>query len=239
MDNCLGNPGRVPEPSREGASPAKPAAPHASGLSVLTRLQLGLEALYRVETRLEIEAFVINEAQRGAVGPQRTPREQLLLQEEDDEMAMALFVDAGALANLERHDPAVGLHDGNFADFCLAVEGVSHFVYVALCAAGHRSVSPLELELQAEVDKFACCVLLAGADPSLRTRLYGAVRFADDLDGVERERYRTANNEANRYAIALERLFVARQRTGPMLEELRRFYRMDLPDKLGRIAGLQ
>ena len=67
-----------------------------------------------------------------ALQPARAPREQLLLREDDGELGMALFVDAAALANLERHDPAARLDDRNFSDFCLAVEGVSHFVYVAL-----------------------------------------------------------------------------------------------------------
>jgi len=218
----------------------KRARARAARLSVLTRLQLGLEALYRVQTHLAIEAFVIDDAQRERVDPRRTPREQLLVREANDELAMALFVDAGALANLERHDPAAGLDDRNFTDFCLAVEGVSHFIYVALCAAGRRSVSPLELELQAEVDKFACCVLLASPTSDLRQRLYGDVGYADDLDGDESARYRAANAGANRYAAVLERRFVRDERTDalPMLAELRRFYRMDLPDKLGHIARL-
>jgi hypothetical protein len=209
-------------------------------LSVLSRLQLGLEALYRVQTHLAIDAFLIDDAQRGSVDPRRSPREQLLVREADDELGLALFVDAGALANLERHDPAAGLDEGNFTDFCLAVEGVSHFIYVALCAAIRRSVSPLELELQAEVDKFACCVLLARPSRDLRRRLYGDVRYADDLDGDESARYRAANAGANRYASVLERRFVRADRTDalPMLAELRRFYRMDLPEKLGHIARL-
>jgi len=170
--------------------------------------------------------------------PARAPREQLLLREMDGELAMALFVDADALANLERHDPAAQLDDRNFTDFCLAVEGVSHFVYMALAAARSRPISQLELELQAEVDKFATCFLVTGAAPNLRRRLFGDVTYADDLDADERERYRTANNEASRYTEALERRFVARAETGALLAELRRFYRMDLPDKLGRIAQL-
>ncbi len=216
------------------------ARARAARLSVLTRLQLGLEALYRVQTHLAIDAFVIDDAQREVVDPRRAPREQLLVREADDELAMALFLDAGALANLERHDPAAGLDDRNFTDFCLAVEGVSHFIYVALCAAGQRSVSPLELELQAEVDKFACCVLLASPTSDLRQRLYGDVGYADDLDGAESARYRAANAGANRYAAVLERRFVHADQTDalPMLAELRRFYRMDLPDKLGHIARL-
>jgi len=217
--------------------------------SLLARLQLGLEALYRVETRLAIDAFLIDDDQRDRIGPARTPREQLLLREADGELAMALFVDAAALANLERHDPAARLDDRNFSDFCLAVEGVSHFIYLALAAARERPVSQLEIELQAEVDKFVCCCLLprdarshrshpSTAPISLRARLYGEVSYADDLDAVERERYRTANQQASRYAEALERRFVEPQQTGALLAEVRRFYRMDLSDKLGRIAQL-
>jgi hypothetical protein len=216
----------------------KPRPNRAAKLSVLARIQLGIEALYRVETRLSIDAFVIDEETRGATAPERAPREQLLVREMEGELGLALFVDAAAIATLERHDPSRGLSDRNFSDFCLAVEGVSHFVYVAFCAAADRSVSPLELELQAEVDKYACCTLIAAGQLNLRRRLYGDVSFADDLDDGERARYRTANSQANRYASTLEHRFVAAARTPAMLAELRDFYRMDLPRKLGHIARL-
>jgi len=207
---------------------------------VLRRLQQGLEALYRVDTQLEVEAFIIDEEERRRAGVTRVPREQLLVRQEDGELALGLFVDQGALDNLERNDPARGLDDGNFADFCLAIEGVSHFIYLALCAAGHRRVSALELELQAEVDKFVCCLLVQGgraqAQGDLRRRLYGEVRFHDDLDADERDRYFTANERAGQYAEGLERRFVRSDRVQDMLVELRRFYRMTLDDKLGHIA---
>jgi hypothetical protein len=205
--------------------------------SVLSRLQLGLEALYRVHTDLQVDAFVIDEEQRAQAGVARTPREQLLIREQDGELGLALFVDAAALANLERHDPNRRLDDANFADFCLALEGVSHFVYLALCAAGHRRVSALELELQAEVDKFVCCVLLQGRrGPDVRQRLFEGFRFADDLDADERDRYRMANAEAARYAAGLERRFVLQDRVSDMLGEVRLFYRMGLDDKRGLIS---
>ena len=213
----------------------RPAGRHHGRLSVLTRLQLGLEALYRVETRLDVDAFVIDEEQRQKSGVARAPREQLLVRESADELSMALFVDAKAIENLERHDPAQGLHAANFADFCLAVEGVSHFIYLALCAAVERRVSQLELELQAEVDKFACCVLMDPNADDLRRRLFQDVSFAEDLAPGERERYRTANDEADRYAGALQRQFVEPDRLGDMLADLRRFYRLGLRDKLSHI----
>jgi hypothetical protein len=206
--------------------------------SILSRLQRGLERLYRVETNLQVDAFLIDDEQRRRVGVARAPREQLLVREDAGELGLGLFVDGAALANLERNDPNRRLDDANFADFCLALEGVSHFVYLALCAAGHRRVSALELELQAEVDKFVCCVLLQGAAAdrkALRGRLYLDVRFLDDLDADERDRYRTANADAARYTEGLERRFVREDRVPDMLGELRRFYRMGLEDKRGLI----
>jgi hypothetical protein len=217
-----------------------PARPSPARRSILSRLQLGLEALYRVETFLEVEAFVIDERQRQATavsgGVSRAPREQLLVRQDEEALSMALFVDGATLANLERHDPADGLDAANFADFCLAVEGVSHFIYVALCAAGERHVSALELELQAEVDKFACCLLLQPTSNDLRRRLFHDVRFAGDLDAAEHDRYRTANGQADRYARVLERRFVRPDRLGDLLIELRQFYRLGLAAKLHHIA---
>ena len=214
--------------------------------SVLTRLQRGLEALYRVDTQLAVEHFLIGEEQRTEAGPARAPREQVLLRQDgDDDLGLGLFVDQDALSNLERHDPGERLDDRNFADFCVAVEGVSHFVYLARCAAEDRRVSALELELQAEVDKFACCTLLRGEQlnpandvATWRRKLYHDVTFAKDLDTDEHDRYRVANAEASRYARALDRRYVAARRVPEMLPELRRFYRLDLDGKLGHIAFL-
>lgn len=226
-----------------------PATARAERRSVLSRLQLGIESLYRVDTQLDVESFLINDDERMHAGVARAPREQLLVkQSAHDEVKIGLFVDRRAVSNLETNDPTLSLDQTNFADFCLAVEGVSHFVYVALCAAGERSVSALELELQAEVDKFACCLLVAGAGDAaadndnggsarvLRRKLYDDVTFAEDLDGDERHRYRVANLKARRYAETLSRTFVAHDRLTDMLSELRRFYRLDLDGKLGHIA---
>lgn len=208
--------------------------------SVLARLQLGIEALYRVETRLDVESFLIDEERRRESGVTRAPREQLLVREDDDAMEIALFVDGAALANLETHDPAHRLDDRNFGDFCLAVEGVSHFVYLALAAAGERRVSALELELQAEVDKFVCCLMLSAdlEGSSLLRRLFDQVSFAEDLDAEEHDRYRTANAQARRYADALSRRFGARDRWPDLLNEIRRFYRLGLHAKLDHISSV-
>ena len=171
----------------------------------------------------------------------RHPREQLLLRQDGDEVELGLFFAPDALANLGRHDPTDGLHAGNFDDFCLVVEGVSHYLYVVRCAGADRSVSALELELQAEVDKFACCTLLDPRPDRVRTltrQLYEFVAYHDDLDADERDRYRVANDNAQRFARSLALRFVETGRVEGMLDELRAFYRLDLSGKRAHIARL-
>ena len=209
-------------------------------MSLLGRLQRGLEHMYRVETGLDVHDFVIDAATRDDLAPARAAREQLLIAEHDGEVSIALFVDRAALDNLGRRDPAERLDDRNLGDFLLALEGVSHFVYAVRCAQGDRRVSALELELQAEIDKFVTCLLLDGADhataPAWRRRLFHQFEYEPDLDADERDRYHAANENARRYAETLERRFVATRRVPEMLAELRRFYRLPLAGKLGHIA---
>ncbi len=208
--------------------------------ATLTRLQGGLEALYRIVTGVAVADFVVDAATRDAIAPARAAREQLLVADHDGEVSIGLFVDAGVLANLERRDPGARLDDGNLGDFLLALEGVSHFVYTVWCAHADRAVSALELELQAEVDKYVTCVLLAAADrdsaPRWRRRLFEQFEYEPDLGADERDRYRVANENALRYATSLERRFVAPARVPEMLGELRRFYRLSLGGKLAHIA---
>jgi hypothetical protein len=210
-------------------------------MRVLERLQHGLERLYRIDTRLAIHDFVIDDQARRSLGVQRAPREQLLVSQSEGDLELAVFVDDSVIANLSRHDPGEALHEANFGDFLLALEGVSHFVYVAWCAHGQRQVSALELELQAEIDKYATCLLMLGAEPErsdvLRHRLYREFSFEDDLDEDERARYRAANANAHRYSASLERRYIHGGRIVDMLRELRRFYRMSLPAKLDFIAS--
>jgi hypothetical protein len=205
---------------------------------VLGRVQRGHERLYRIDTEVAVEDFVISDDDRPAAGTPRSPREQLLLREDEGGLEVGLYVDRRALAVLDAADPAAGLHEGNLGEFLLVVEGVSHFVYVAWCVQRGRAVSGLELELQAEIDKYVTCLLTdddapeAARSAALRRRLFEDFAWEDDLDEVERDRYRAANDGAARYAHGLERRFVRDGRVADMLAELRRFWRLPLTSKL-------
>jgi hypothetical protein len=208
---------------------------------MLRLVQRGLESMYRVETDVDVSDFLIDAATRDAIGLTRTPREQLLVSEREGEVSLALFVDEKVLANLEQNDPRRRLDDDNLQDFLYTVEGVSHFVYVVWRARRGRPVSALELELQAEIDKYVTCLLTmlpqAGRPPAgLRERLFERFTLDPHLDGEERERYLVANSNARAYAASLDARFVSRGSLAEMLAELRRFYRLGVQEKLAHIA---
>ena len=210
---------------------------------VLRALQGGLESMYRVETELDVCDFLVGGEDREALGPERQPREQLLIKPEEDGLQLGLFVDERTLENLAIRDPRRRLDEQNLHDFLLAVEGVSHFVYLVHRARQDRPVSAVELELQAEVDKYLVALLVTwnqnGEPPDgLRTRLFSRVSFAGDLSVEERERYELANSAADEYAASLEQRFVRTRAVDDMLGEVRRFYRKGLADKLGLISQL-
>ncbi len=213
-------------------------------MRALASIQRALEALVGVDTETDVRDFMIDDQTRRAFGPTRAPREQLLVRQCEGELEIALFVDPAALENLDLHDPAAALDDRNLDDYCLALEGVSHFVYTVARARKEQPVSALELELQAEVDKFSACALHAfgrgqhGRMGALRERLFADIELLPDLDDDERSRYRTANQRAARFARSLEERYLRHGLVERMIAELRRFWRMSSAAKLDHIAAL-
>ena len=200
--------------------------------------------MYRVSTSLDVADFMVDEAGRRAFSAERAPGEQLFVREDRDGLSVSLFIDEAALARLARRDPRRCLEDESLPDFLLALEGVSHFVYLAWRAKHERPVSAVELEVQAEVDKFAVLLLVGwdrtGDPPTdLRERLFRRIRYLPDLSSDERARYLLANEAANDYCRALEERYVRRRAAAELLVELRRFYQQDLAGKLDRVNALR
>lgn len=193
---------------------------------------------YLITDRRELSAFV------GAAAAQMTD-EQVLMTQDEEGVRLALFIEQPVLDRLERGDPLLSLDDHNLPDYCTALEGVSHFHYLMWNLTRGRDVSLLELELQAEVDKYASAVTLltrqlGGRLPErLHARLFDRVRFAPGLDAAQLHRYEQANRHAARFCRALERRYLRARRTQPerWLAELRRFFRSSHHEKL-RVAAL-
>ena len=120
----------------------------------LAALQDALADIYDLPATPDIAEYLLTDRARLAAMSDRVSDEQLLVAEDGDTVSLALYIDAAVLERLERRDPFAALTHENLADYMTAAEGVSHFVYVAWNAGHDKPVTLLELELQAEIDKY-------------------------------------------------------------------------------------
>jgi hypothetical protein len=209
---------------------------------LLRKLQELLGRIYDIRVEHDIGDFLITDPQsvgrRAAIG--RDAEETLFVSQEGGNVRISLYVDRRVLERLDSADPLHALHAGNLADYWTALEGVSHFQYLAWNAALHRPVSIHELEVQAEVDKYAATLFVLGAQHAgrfparLHHWLFERARVDSSLPRPRRELYLSANRYAARFCQALERRFLGRGRLRceALVRELRHFYRLTHAPKI-------
>lgn len=203
---------------------------------MLDAIQEQLEAIYGMRADYRVKDFLVDAEAARQLGGSGRAREELLVASGEGGLELALYLEPALLARVSTVNPK-GAMTADLGDFCEVAEGVSHFLYVAHTARMERTVSLLELEAQAEVDKFAVCTLLewglhvgrwAG---SLVGRLFEQVQLRPNLSHAERWRYLEANRLAKSYC---ERLLpvVRAGRLDKLLSELRHAYRLGAEAKL-------
>ena len=210
----------------------------------LTWLQQWLQRVYEIEVEYDVMDFLITDrklvmALQGGEARPDCP-EKLLLRESPEEMAMSLYLSPEVLQALGGQDTAGSNH--RTEAFCQAVEGVSHFLYLAWRAGFERELTQFELELQAEIDKFIGLVTLnqeadrsSGAE--LCSWLFDRVSFESGLDNEHQERYEVANFYAGHYCRQLSHRYLQSQDGAGLTRELRRFYRQGQHGKLDMIQS--
>lgn len=153
-------------------------------------------------------------------------REVVLVRETESELELAIVLPP------ESNQIPVG---GALSDVWLQVaEGVSHFLYLVERARISLPVTKLELELQAEVDKFVLLLGLSGDSASqLVDRLFDHPHFLDAPNTEDGARYRMAHQLAARFVTRV----VANDRDPVRARErLRNFYRAGQTEKI-RLAS--
>src|SRR5579872_7604251 len=202
---------------------------------LLRRLQDLIGGIYDVSISHDVYDVLVTDRghlPREARGTKPTDEELLVAQDAPGEIALSLYLDPALLERLSRADPMERLHDGNVADYWTALEGVSHFLYLAWNAGHDKPVSLLELEMQAEVDKYVASYWLMRAQlpgrfpAELFRLLFERTRIDPRLAAGREDLYREASRYAQKFCRRLEGS-LKRTRGAPaeVLAELRRFYR--------------
>jgi len=159
-------------------------------------------------------------------------REALLIRErprrgDEDDVEISLRLPRSA---------APGRGRPNFDELCQIIEGVSHFLYVAERVRRELPATQLELELQAEVDKYILFAHDPGFEPGraarIRHRLFDRVIFLHPIGTEPGDRYRMANHLAARFAGKLESSYARHGRFEQMRTTLRRFYGAGQTEKI-------
>lgn len=210
---------------------------------MISALQQQLNDIYQVGSDCDVMDFLITDRRLakyiGGDAMSSVSCETLLVSQDDDGLAVSLFLDRDMLDRLESANPLDRLQAEQLDDLWKVLEGISHFNCVVWKAAQDREVKLLELELQAEIDKFVSTVQLAlrQGNTDILNRLHGwlfdNVSFHDGLDVEQLDRYRAANDYAGRYCCDLQRRLIDDDQLA--LTELRRFYRMQLTEKISHI----
>lgn len=210
---------------------------------MLSKLQNLISDIYRVDPGYDVADFLITDPTIASAlgGGSMLPKteETVLLQEDAEGLAMSVFLDDKLLERLKNHDPMQLLQADQLPDLWMVLEGVSHFSYLAWSARKNRQVSLLELEMQAEVDKFVSTLFLAVDQDdaelvdNMHHRLFGNVGFHKQLNAGQLERYVTANSYAARFCHGLRQRIANDCELG--LRELRKYYRLTQRDKISHI----
>lgn len=201
---------------------------------ILRQFQQLLAEIYDAPVPHDIYDFLVTRPQPAGVA-RNVSEEELLVARNADGLDVALYVDAGVLGRLAAANPVDELHAGNLADCWTALEGVSHFVYLAFNAHHDREVSRLELETQAEVDKYVVSLwLLRRQRPErfpleLHSLLFQRARVDVRLPRELADLYRAASDYAGRFCRRVERRLRERAVAvaADVTTDLRRFYRLN------------
>lgn len=124
---------------------------------------------------------------------------------------------------------------------CTVVEGASHAVCLLWHAHNDRQLRPVDLELQAEIDKFV--VLMEKiTDPAARLglhrHLFSTSRILPDSNTALYERYKVASSLASDYCQWLNQRFIDDNNQIELHGELSRFYRLSGRAKFDHIQRL-
>ena len=211
--------------------------------SLLTDIQTKLEKIYEVRIKENVNDFVITDKNFAEIISNKkinnSVLEQLLIFENEDYLDVSLYLNIDLVKRLGDQYPTAHTQKKDLHDFWIVLEGVSHFLYLAWNAHYDRSVSQLELELQAEVDKFvsATNAMTNRHDvvemKEIWSLLFSNPEFDNCLDFERMQRYQKASMYASQYCLKL--MSMCNSATQSVQNELRRFYRLSQKQKISYI----
>ena len=211
--------------------------------TLLSDIQTKLEEIYEVSVSEKVLDYIITDKDFAEIVSNKkienNTMEQLIITTNNEYLDVSLYLDDNLVKRIGNQFPSVHTDKNALHDFWIALEGVSHFLYLAWNANFDRPVSQLELELQAEVDKFVSALNTLNnkqdisAMNEIWSLLFSKPRFQTNLEYQCLQRYQKANAYASQYCLSLMEIYQSNSNSIP--NELRRFYRLSQNQKISYI----
>ena len=206
-------------------------------MTLVDELERRIARRYDLELARPLREFVLHDPEvlHALSGAADDTEELVLVRDGGDGLDFTLYLShevcERARTALARRD----LGDGGLDAICTLVEGVSHGVCLLWHARHGRELRALDLELQADIDKYLVLSRDLALGGPLHRALFERVRYTAPPGSALEARYRHANRRAARYCRWLERRFRNRDQRSALGAELARFYRLSGHAKLRRI----
>ncbi|OVE82008.1 hypothetical protein BVY03_01805 [bacterium K02(2017)] len=215
-------------------------------MELINFIQNKLESIYGIKLGTSANDYLIEHHELSELLPQNqktsVPKELFLVNPnpQDDTLEIALFLDPELKYNLSQNNPLKILNDSNLSDFCILIEGISHFVYYLHKASLDFEITELEMELQAEIDKFILLTIMT-ENNNISSKQIIDILFEDyllhkNLSEEQIERYHTASNLARKYCFTLSKQ-IKQNTLKDTLKDVRRFYPLTQEQKIKEILN--
>lgn len=215
-------------------------------MELIQTIQDQIESIYGIKTGASVLDYLISRNELSTLMPQSTlaalPKELFLVNPEpkDETIEVALYLADDLKSNLSTHNPLQALSQENISDFCTLIEGVSHFVYYLHKASLEYEITQLEMELQAEIDKFLLLSILTKSNldenQQLLELLFENYLLHEHLDDDQKIRYNTATDLARKYCFQVTQN-IRTEGLPSALKKVRKFYPMTQEQKIKSIVN--
>ncbi|NND91669.1 MAG: hypothetical protein HKN42_12480 [Granulosicoccus sp.] len=232
---------------------------------LVEQLQYRLQHQYDLAIPYQVEHFVSHDATlarqlaEGSLTTDSTPgsparesaesiaSETVFISQTDNSLEFTVYLDQdvvqSASGNAQTDVPGTSRNRSmpTLDSLCTVVEGVSHAVCLLWHAHHDRQLRALDLELQAEVDKYLVLLDFCLDEDSrsrLHRQLFANARFTAPVDSELYRRYKAASDSAATYCNWLFQEFPGPAGRTGLRQELARFYRLSGSAKFDRIKKL-
>lgn len=186
-------------------------------------LQKKIEELYRLAGCPEAKKYILSPKQFKKLSD-ATDEPQVLYMDEGSDATLGIYLGSDIFHRIKKNQKIF-----SFKDFCVMAEEISHFIYIVWSKSNDKKINLLDLELQAEVDKYVLATNFFKSKGEVFEKIFESFRMRKNLRKDEEERYYTAHRLGKKLASNLQKTKIS---SIQKINWLRMFYRQSITSRI-------